>query len=158
MTKLIFRFLKWICPDQLYEEVEGDIIETFDRDSKRLGIKKAKRKMILNTLRFFRPGIILRNNLAFPSMRMYMIANYTGVVLLLSRSFIRNVVVANLIAWPLTSWLMNSWLQSFPYRISINPLIFLLSGTLVALIAVIAISSQTISAALRQPVKTLRYE
>ena len=79
MTKLIFRFLKWICPDQLYEEVEGDIIETFDRDSKRVGIKKAKRKMMLNTLRFFRPGIILRNNFAFPSMRTYMIANYIKV-------------------------------------------------------------------------------
>jgi putative ABC transport system permease protein len=85
-------------------------------------------------------------------------SSVTGVVLLLSKSFLRHVVTANLIAWPLTWWLMDAWLQSFPYRISINPIIFLLSGSVVALVAFIAVSSQTISAALRQPVKTLRYE
>ena len=61
-NSIIFRFLKWICPAHLFEEIEGDLIQRFNRDSSRYGIRKAKRMLYWNTLRFFRPGIILRNN------------------------------------------------------------------------------------------------
>ena len=40
------RFLRWFCPSQLYEEIEGDLIQKFERDAKTVGEKKAKRKLI----------------------------------------------------------------------------------------------------------------
>jgi putative ABC transport system permease protein len=85
-------------------------------------------------------------------------SSISGIVLLLSGSFMRHVLIANVIAWPLAWWIMQQWLQSFSYRVSINPMIFLLSGGIVVLIAFISVSSQTIKAALKEPVKTLKHE
>jgi len=85
-------------------------------------------------------------------------SSISGIVLLLSGSFMRHVLIANVIAWPLAWWIMQQWLQSFTYRVSINPMIFLASGGIVILIAFISVSSQTIKAALKEPVKTLKYE
>ncbi len=55
------RFLRWFCPDHLYEEIEGDLIQKFNRDVKNFGEKRAKRRLVWNTIRFFRPGILFRN-------------------------------------------------------------------------------------------------
>jgi putative ABC transport system permease protein len=82
----------------------------------------------------------------------------THIVLLLSKGFIQLVLIANLIAWPLAWWLMNNWLESFPYRITINPLLFLLSGLGVIAIAFLSVGLQTLKAALINPAKTLKYE
>ena len=82
----------------------------------------------------------------------------TNIVLLLSKGFIVLVIIANLIAWPLAWWLMNEWLHSFPYRIEINPILFLLAGVLVVIIAFISVGVQTLKAALVNPARTLKYE
>ncbi len=82
----------------------------------------------------------------------------SGIVVLLSKSFLQPVLLANLIAWPLAWWVMDRWLQSFPYRITINPLIFLAAGTVVVVIAFLSVSSQTLRAALTKPTETLKYE
>ncbi len=58
-TDIVFRFLSWFCPTQLYEEIEGDLIQKFERDVKLLGEGKAKRRLLWNVIKFFRPGIIL---------------------------------------------------------------------------------------------------
>ena len=88
-NSIIFRFLKWICPTHLFEEIEGDLIQRFNRDSSRYGIRRAKRMLYWNTLRFFRPGIILRNNFSMELKQLYMLrAN----VVLAGRSMIRNKV------------------------------------------------------------------
>jgi putative ABC transport system permease protein len=55
------RFLKMICPAHLYEEIEGDLIQSYERDIKRTGEKKAKRRFVWNALLFFRTGILMRN-------------------------------------------------------------------------------------------------
>ncbi len=81
-----------------------------------------------------------------------------NIVMLLSRGFIQLVIISNLIAWPLAWWLMNSWLQSFPYRISINPLLFLGAGFGVIFIAFLSVGFQTLKAALLNPAETLKYE
>ncbi len=85
-------------------------------------------------------------------------SNVSSIVLLLSTGFIRLVLIANIIAWPLAWWLMDMWLQSFPYRIDINPLLFLLAGLGVVLIAFLSVGLQTFKAALLNPAKTLKYE
>jgi putative ABC transport system permease protein len=81
-----------------------------------------------------------------------------GIVILLSRGFVQLVLVANVVAWPLAWFLMDNWLQSFPYRIEINPLLFVLAGAGVILIAFLSVGFQTLRAALINPAETLKYE
>jgi putative ABC transport system permease protein len=57
---LAFRILKGFCPDHLYEEIEGDLIQKFERDVKLFGEKQAKQRLLWNVIRFCRPGIIFR--------------------------------------------------------------------------------------------------
>ena len=56
-------FLRTICPDHLLEEIEGDLFQKFERDTKVVGEKKAKIRFVWNSMRFFRPGILLRNKI-----------------------------------------------------------------------------------------------
>ncbi|HZY81318.1 MAG TPA: ABC transporter permease [Cyclobacteriaceae bacterium] len=85
-------------------------------------------------------------------------SSVVNIVLLLSRGFIQLVLVANLIAWPLAWYAMNNWLQGFPYRITLNPLWFILAGGGVVLIAFASVGFQTLKAALVNPARTLKYE
>lgn len=59
-----FRILRMFCPPELYEEISGDLAQRFERDASKSGIGKAKGRLVWNTLRFFRPGILLRNRLS----------------------------------------------------------------------------------------------
>ena len=54
-------FLEWFCPDRLVECVLGDLLEQFDDELELYGERKARRRFVWNVVRFFRPGIILRN-------------------------------------------------------------------------------------------------
>jgi hypothetical protein len=85
-------------------------------------------------------------------------ATVTHIVLLLSRDFLQLVFIAISIAFPLSGWLMNHWLDDFAYRVSINVNIFLMAGTSILLITLLTISFQAISAALANPVKSLKIE
>jgi len=58
----IIRFLRWFCPPQLLEEIEGDLHERFGRDLQAFGEQKAKRRLLWNVVRYLRFGIILRHN------------------------------------------------------------------------------------------------
>jgi putative ABC transport system permease protein len=82
----------------------------------------------------------------------------TNIVLLFSKGFIQLVVIANLIAWPVAWWLMSNWLETFPYRIEINPVLFVFAGLGVVIIAFISVGVQTLKSALIDPAKTLKYE
>src|SRR5260370_7083804 len=57
----ILRSFKKLCPPELYEGIEGDLIERFEEDSNTFGSQKATTKFIFHTLKFFKPDIILRN-------------------------------------------------------------------------------------------------
>lgn len=85
-------------------------------------------------------------------------ASVSNIVLLLSGSFIRLVVLSVIIATPIAWWMMNSWLQDFAYRISIGWTVFVLAGVCVLAIALLTVSLQAIKAALTNPVKSLRTE
>jgi putative ABC transport system permease protein len=85
-------------------------------------------------------------------------ASITNVTLLLSKDFLRLVVIASVIAFPV-SWLtMNNWLRGYAYRIGISAWVFVLAGLLAILIALITISFQAIKAAIANPVTSLRSE
>ena len=83
-------------------------------------------------------------------------ASIPGIVGLLSRDFLKLVVIAALIASPIAWWLMNEWLKDFAYRVNIGWWIFLISGLLALTIALITVSFQSIRAALANPVRSLR--
>lgn len=76
----IFRFLSWFCPAQLLEEIEGDLVQKFERDVKKLGERRASRKLFWNTLRFLRPEILLRNKLSVQLNQGYMFRSYFKVM------------------------------------------------------------------------------
>ena len=76
---VLIRFLRWFCPPQLFESIEGDLLEDFEIDVRQLGVAKAKRNFLWNVLRFFRPGIILRNKFTYGLMNTIMIGNYVKV-------------------------------------------------------------------------------
>ena len=83
--------------------------------------------------------------------------NY-NIVSLLTKDFIKVVLIANIVAWPLAYYLMNKWLQNFAYRTVIGWWIFVLAGGIALLIAISTISFRAIKAATANPVESLRYE
>ncbi len=85
-------------------------------------------------------------------------ASVTNIVALLSKDFIRLVIIAFVIASPVAWWIMHNWLQDFAYRINISWWIFLAAGLLAIIIALATISFQAIKAAIANPVKSLRTE
>ncbi len=80
------------------------------------------------------------------------------IVSLISKDFLSLVILAFVIAAPIAWWAMNDWLQSFAYRTNISWWIFVLSGSMMILIALAILSIQTIRSAMANPVKSLRTE
>ncbi len=85
-------------------------------------------------------------------------ASVSGIVSLLSKDFMKLVIIAIVIASPITWWAMNKWLQDFAYHINISGWIFPMAGLVAVLIALITVSFQAIKAAVANPVKSLRTE
>ncbi|ATL46828.1 hypothetical protein COR50_06340 [Chitinophaga caeni] len=85
-------------------------------------------------------------------------ASVVNIVGLLSKDFMKLVLIAIIIAAPIAYYAMNTWLESFAYRVKIQPWIFIAAGALSVLIAMVTLSYQSIKAALVNPVKSLRSE
>jgi putative ABC transport system permease protein len=85
-------------------------------------------------------------------------ASVTGIVVLLSREFSRLVLVANCIAWPIAYFVMSKWLHDFAYRVPIEIQVFVLSGGITLVIALLTVSFQALRAATANPVEALKYE
>jgi putative ABC transport system permease protein len=80
------------------------------------------------------------------------------IVVLLSKDFLKLVIIAALIAFPVAWLAMSKWLADFAYRISISWWIFIVAGVIAAAIALLTVSIQAIKAAMANPVKSLRTE
>ena len=90
--------------------------------------------------------------------RKVMGASVGSITGLLSKDFLKLVLVAIVIALPVAWFAMNRWLQDFAYRSTIPWWIYLVTGIIAVLIALITISFQAIKAAIANPVKSLRTE
>jgi len=77
---------------------------------------------------------------------------------LLSGEFVKWVVIANLIAWPAAYLALHTWLKNYAYRIKLEWWVFLLSGILALMIALLTVSYQALKTARTDPVEALRYE
>jgi len=85
-------------------------------------------------------------------------ASTGSVILLLSKEFIKWILLANIVAWPLAWFMIKKWLQNFAYRTEIGWIIFILAGSMIMLIATFTFIFQTVKTAHADPVDSLRYE
>jgi putative ABC transport system permease protein len=85
-------------------------------------------------------------------------ASMANIVRLLFKEFLALVIVANVIAWPLAYYAISRWLEDFAYRMDISWAIFVSSGILAFVIALLAVGYQALKAAIKNPVETLKYE
>ena len=85
-------------------------------------------------------------------------ASVSGVVALLSKEFVKLVLLANFIAWPVAWLAMNRWLEDFAYLIELSIWPFISAGSLALLLALLTVSFQSVKAALANPVDSLKFE
>jgi len=85
-------------------------------------------------------------------------ASVAGITTLLSKDFLKLVLVSFVIAAPVAWWAMNAWLKDYSYRVDIQWWVFVMAGLLSVLIALFTISYQAIRAAVANPAKSLRTE
>lgn len=85
-------------------------------------------------------------------------ASVYNIVALISKDFLRLVLIATVIAVPLCILIMNQWLKDFAYRIAISPGIFIATAFIALFIALVTISWQTVKAALANPVQSIKNE
>ena len=90
--------------------------------------------------------------------RKVMGSSVSGVFLLLSKDFLKLVLIANVIAIPLVWYLMSQWLNGFAFRINIGVWVFAVAALVTTFIALVTVSYQSITAATANPIKSLRYE
>jgi putative ABC transport system permease protein len=85
-------------------------------------------------------------------------ATVQQLLMLISKEFLRLVMIAFIIAVPLTWWLMSNWLEKYVYRINISIWLFVSVGIVILILTLLVVSLNTIRAAIRNPVKSLRTE
>lgn len=85
-------------------------------------------------------------------------ASVMGLASLLSKDFLKLVLIANCIAFPVSWWATNTWLQEYAYHIDVEWWIFIIAGLCAIAIVIITVSYQAIKAALVNLVKSLRTE
>ncbi|HEY4194969.1 MAG TPA: ABC transporter permease [Mucilaginibacter sp.] len=85
-------------------------------------------------------------------------ASVPNILVLLSKDFLKLILIANVIALPLAYWGSHQWLESYTFRISFSVLFFIIPMLMVFLIAIATVSFQAVKAALTNPVKSLRSE
>ncbi len=85
-------------------------------------------------------------------------SSVSGIMTLLSRDFIKLVIIANIIAWPLAYYVMTQWLDTFANHISIALWVFPLACAAVAVIALATVSFHTLRSARANPAKSLKHE
>jgi len=85
-------------------------------------------------------------------------ASVPDITKMLSKDFLKLIIIAVVIATPIAWWVMSKWLEDFAYRINISWWIFAVAGALALIIAMITVSLQAIKAAIANPIKSLRTE
>jgi putative ABC transport system permease protein len=85
-------------------------------------------------------------------------SSVTGIVGLLSKDFMKLVLLGNLLAIPVAWYIMKSWLEEFAYRTPLDWWLFVIAALVAFIIAFLTVSIQAIKTALANPVKSLRTE
>jgi ABC-type antimicrobial peptide transport system permease subunit len=155
--------LKKYVPD--YPIISGYVddadVKKFE-DEKRTGIQSAifgSMAILISCLGLFAlAAYTAENRIKEIGIRKMLGASVSGITLLLSRDFVKLVIISFVIASPVAWWLMNSWLRNYTYRVNIGWLVFVITGLASISIAIFTVSYQAIKAALSNPVVSLRAE
>ena len=83
-------------------------------------------------------------------------ATSLGIVEIISRDYLKLVLISVVIASPLAWWIMNKWLQDFTYSVGIQWWVFIIAYIISLSLAFVTISTQSLKAALSNPVNSLR--
>ena len=102
--------------------------------------------------------IVIKQRVKEIGVRKVLGASVGSVALLVTREFIKPVVVAIVIALPIAWWATNKWLEGFEYRITAQWTIFLVAAVIALFIAIATVSFQAMKAAIANPVNSLRSE
>jgi putative ABC transport system permease protein len=85
-------------------------------------------------------------------------ASVNEIIYLISKNFLKWVLVSNILAWPIAWYAMNEWLKNFAFRIEISWWIFIFSCSIVLIVTLITVGFMTVKAAIANPVDSLKYE
>jgi putative ABC transport system permease protein len=102
--------------------------------------------------------IVIRQRVKEIGVRKVLGASVSSVAVLVTKEFIKPVLIAIVIALPVAWWVTNKWLQGFEYRISVKWTLFFIAAFVSVFIAIATVSVQAIKAAVANPVKSLRTE
>jgi ABC-type antimicrobial peptide transport system permease subunit len=103
-------------------------------------------------------SIIIRQRVKEIGVRKVLGASVKSIFTLVSKEFVKPVIIAFLIAVPLCWWAMDSWLQNYSHRVNIHWWVFAIAGIAALVITICTVSFQSIKAAIANPVKSLRTE
>ncbi|MDH4057928.1 MAG: ABC transporter permease, partial [Cyclobacteriaceae bacterium] len=103
-------------------------------------------------------SLAMQNRTKEIGIRKVMGATERSLLVLLSKDYLYMVIISLLISVPITWYLMHDWLSGFVYRVDIGPDVFLISGGIALVIAILTISYQAVKTSLTQPAETLKYE
>jgi putative ABC transport system permease protein len=103
-------------------------------------------------------SIITRQRVKEIGVRKVLGASVSNIFALVSKEFIKPVIIAFFIAVPIGWWAINSWLQQYSHRVNIHWWVFAVAGITAFAITICTVSFQSIKAALANPVKSLRTE
>ena len=92
------------------------------------------------------------------SIRKVLGASESSIITMLSKDFVKLVLISSAIAFPIAWWGMNKWLEDFAYRVNVGWWIFIVAGIAALLIALFTVSTQALKAAFTNPIKSLRTE
>ena len=85
-------------------------------------------------------------------------ASISGIVIMLSKEFVKLVGISFIIAAPIAYYFMQNWLQDFVYKTDMSPWLFFMSGLIAITISIITISYHAYKAASLDPAKSIKYE
>lgn len=144
-----------------YKFVDEDYAQKFDNEQRQgtLAALFAGLTIFISCLGLFGLATYMaENRVKEIGVRKVLGASVTGITALLSKDFVKLVIISFLIAAPLSYWAMYKWLQDYEYRVSIQWWVFAVAGFLSVAIAILTVSYQAIKAAIANPVKSLRTE
>lgn len=144
-----------------YSFMDADFNKTYDADQRtgKLFISFALFAIFIACLGLF--GLVTyaaEQRVKEIGVRKVLGASIGGIVMMLSKDFVKLVVIASIIAFPVAWFMMNKWLQGFAYRVDLSWWVFVLAAGIALIIAMVTVSLQAVKAALANPVKSLRTE
>jgi ABC-type antimicrobial peptide transport system permease subunit len=156
---------KWkeISPDVPFEfSFLKDNIDTLYKDDERLSIAVNYSSILVIMLSCMGilglTGLSINRQRKEISIRKVFGASVNLIVKLLSKEYMKLILIANIFAWPAAYYFISNWLQNFEYRINIPFYVFILSAILTIVVAFTTVGYQTIKAAMMNPIDSLRSE